>query len=113
MGMFDYLNISGRAITDVSSIVAKHFEEEVFQTKSLYRHMEMYEIRENGNLYRREEDNDGIFWVKIIKTIEIEFHTDVDGYWLSFIAEYKRGELVKIILNEFESLEVKKENFHI
>ena len=75
--------------------------------------MEMYEIREDGSLYRREKDDDGIFWDKVIKTTEIEFHTDVDGYQLSFIAEYKRGELVKIVLNEFKNLEEYKKDFHV
>ena len=55
------------------------------------------------------EDDDGIFWVKIIKTIEVEFHNSIDGYWLSFIAKYKRGDLVEIILNEFETIEKRKE----
>ncbi len=111
MGMFDYLTINERSITGVSKVVAKHFKEEVFQTKSLYRYMEIYEIRKDGCLYRREEDDDGIFWVKIIKTVEIKFYTDVDGYWLSFIAEYKRGALVKIVLSEFISLEEKWKKF--
>ncbi len=109
MGMFDYLTINGFVITGVSSEVAKYFNEGSFQTKSLYRYMEMYKIRKNGCLYRREEDDEGEFWVKIIKTIEIEFHESIDDYCLSFIAEYKRGELVKIVLNEFETIKKRQE----
>ena len=109
MGMFDYLTINGYVNTGLPSKVAKFLGEGPFQTKSLYKYLEMYEIREDGCLYRREEDDDGVFWVKIIKTIEIEFHELIEGYWLSFIAEYKRGKLVKIVLNEFETIEKRQE----
>lgn len=109
MGMFDYLTVNGYVITGIPSKAAKFFSEGPFQTKSLYRYMETYEIREDGCLYRREEDDDGVFWVKIIKTIDIEFYNLIGGYWLSFIAKYKRGDLVKIILNEFETIEKRQE----
>jgi len=95
MGMFDYLKINGMLITNLPSWVVDIFYNETFQTKSFYCYSENYEIRCDG-IYREEEDDDGTWWVKIMKTVDVEFHTSVGNNWFSFEAKYKRGKLIRI-----------------
>jgi len=104
MGMFDRLKINGFSIINMSSEISKILKDEIFQTKSLYRNMDYYEIKKDGGLYREEKDNNGIFWDRVIKTIVIKFYIDVDENWISFEAKYKRGKLKKIECKYFGTI---------
>jgi hypothetical protein len=109
MGMFDYIKIDQILLPCIGNIKSDLFENEFWQTKSLYNCLSTFTIKKDGLLEEtltkesiKIDDFHGI----------ISFYTDVDDIWFQFDAKFTEGKLISVTESVAEDYTSRKNSFH-